>query len=51
MRNAIRTKFPLAKRQRCIKHKLENVLGYIPQKHQEDVRPELKAIFYQDSEE
>jgi transposase-like protein len=51
MLNAIRTKFPEAKRQRCIKHKLENVLGYIPQKHQEDVRPELKAIFYQDSRE
>lgn len=47
MINAIENKFSTAKRQRCVKHKLENVLGYIPKKQQEQIRPELKAIFYQ----
>jgi putative transposase len=47
MLNAIQGKFSSAKRQRCIKHKMENVLGYIPEKQQEQVRPELRAIFYQ----
>lgn len=51
MMNAIENKFPSSQRQRCIKHKMENVLGYIPEKHHELVRPELKAIFYQDSRE
>lgn len=48
MLNAVETKFPDAKRQRCIKHKMENVLGYVPQKQREVVEPELKAIFYQE---
>jgi putative transposase len=30
---------------------MENVLGYIPEKHHELVRPELKAIFYQTNRE
>jgi transposase-like protein len=47
MLNAIQSKFPASQRQRCILHKMENVLGYIPEKHHELVRPELKAIFYQ----
>lgn len=47
MINAIENKFSAAKRQRCVKHKRENVLGYIPRKQQEQIRPELKAIFYQ----
>lgn len=46
--NAVETKFPYAKRQRCIKHKMENVLGYVPQKQRDGVEPELKAIFYQE---
>jgi len=49
MLNAIDTKFPKGVRQRCIKHKLENVLGYIPVQQQAQVEPELKALFYQDS--
>jgi putative transposase len=49
--NAIESKFPTSQRQRCIKHKMDNVLGYIPEKQQEQVRPELKAIFYQTSRE
>jgi putative transposase len=51
MLNAIELKFSASKRQRCIKHKMDNVLGYIPEKQQELVRPELKAIFYQTSRE
>jgi len=48
MLNAVKAKFPTAKRQRCIKHKMENVLGYVPQKQRDAVEPELKAIFYQE---
>jgi transposase-like protein len=51
MLNAISTKFGLAKRQRCARHKMENVLSYIPAKQQDQVRPELKALFYQSSRE
>lgn len=51
MMNAIQNKFPASQRQRCIRHKMENVLGYIPEKHHELVRPELKAIFYQNNRE
>ncbi len=51
MINAIENKFASSKRQRCIKHKMENVLGYIPKKQQEQIYPELKAIFYQTSRE
>ena len=51
MLNAIENKFPTSQRQRCIKHKMKNVLGYVPEKQQEAVRPELRAIFYQDSRE
>lgn len=49
--NAIPAQFPEAARQRCTKHKLENVLSYVPKKQQEQLQPELKAIFYQDSRE
>jgi len=48
MLNAVEAKFPTAKRQRCVKHKMENVLGYVPQKQRDQVESELKAIFYQD---
>lgn len=51
MLNALASKFPGTSRQRCIKHKMENVLSYIPKKQQEEVEPELKAIFYQQSRE
>jgi putative transposase len=45
--NAISAKFSLAKRQRCVMHKMENVLSYLPAQQHEQVRPELKALFYQ----
>jgi len=51
MINAIQTKFPKAKRQRCVKHKMDNVLSYVPEKQQDLVKPELRAIFYQSSRE
>ena len=49
MINAIESKFLNAKRQRCVRHKMENVLGYIPNQQQEQGYPELRAIFYQDN--
>ena len=49
--NALEAKFPGTPRQRCVKHKMENVLSYVPKTQQEAVEPELKAIFYQDSRE
>lgn len=47
MLNALAAKFPTTPRQRCVKHKMENVLSYIPHKQRDAVSPELKAIFYQ----
>ena len=49
MLNAIDLKFSSSQRQRCIRHKMNNVLGYIPESQQAQVEPELKAIFYQES--
>jgi len=51
MLNAIELKFSSSPRQRCIKHKMDNVLGYLPESQQAQVEPELKAIFYQESRE
>jgi transposase-like protein len=51
MLNALEVKFSVSKRQRCIKHKMDNVLSYIPEKQHDQVYPELRAIFYQDSRE
>jgi putative transposase len=51
MLSAISAKFPGVARQRCVKHKMENVLGYLPKKHREVVGEELKAIFYQEKRE
>ena len=47
--NAIETRFPDSQRQRCVLHKIQNVLGYVPNKQQKEVKPELKAIFYNES--
>jgi transposase-like protein len=49
MLNAIGVKFASSQRQRCVMHKMENVLSYVPQKQREQVEPELKALFYQKS--
>jgi len=47
MLNAIAAKFGAAPRQRCVMHKMDNVLSYIPTKQQEQIKPELRALFYQ----
>jgi transposase-like protein len=49
MLNAVEAKFPQVRRQRCVLHKMKNVLGYVPKQQQHLVEPELKAIFYQDN--
>jgi putative transposase len=49
MLNALSTMFPTSQRQRCVIHKLENVLSYVPQKQRQQIEPELKALFYQQS--
>lgn len=47
MLNALSAKFPETSRQRCLKHKFENVLAYVPKKQQAAVRAELRDIFYE----
>jgi putative transposase len=47
MRNAIGLKFPDSQRQRCMKHKLENVLAHVPNTQRDAVAEQFKAIFYQ----
>jgi len=47
MLGAIRLTFAASQRQRCVMHKLENVLSSVPQKQREQVEPELKAVLYQ----
>lgn len=47
MLNALAVKFADTPRQRCVKHKLDNVLAYVPKAQQAQVRPELVALFYQ----
>jgi len=49
MLGAIGLKFAESQRQRCVMHKMENVLSYVPHKQREQVEPELKAVFYQKS--
>ncbi|HBY99234.1 MAG: IS256 family transposase [Ardenticatenaceae bacterium] len=49
MLNAVALKFPESRRQRCVKHKLANVLSSVPQSKRDPLEPELKTIFYQDS--
>lgn len=51
MLNALAAKFPTVQRQRCVKHKMSNVLSYVPKKQREEVGEELRAIFYQESRE
>ena len=51
MLNALSAKFSSSQRQRCIKHKLENIMSYIPKTQRDQVYPEFRAIFYQDSRE
>jgi putative transposase len=47
MLGALTKKFPTSARQRCVVHKMDNVLSYIPSKQHEQIKPELRALFYQ----
>jgi transposase-like protein len=49
MLNAIELKFPASRRQRCMRHKMENVLAHVPDKQRGPVQAAFKAIFYRDS--
>ncbi len=51
MLNALAAKFPGVQRQRYVKHKMENVLSFVPKKQCEVVGEELRAIFYQENRE
>src|SRR5258708_211049 len=45
----IAIKFGSVRGQRCILQKMENVLSYVPNKQQEQLKPELRALFYQEN--
>lgn len=47
MLNAIGLKFPGSQRQRCMLHKMKNVMSHVPERQREEVEAEFKAIFYQ----
>lgn len=49
MINAIELKFPASRRQRCMRHKMDNVLAHVPDKQRGPVQAAFKAIFYRDS--
>lgn len=51
MLNALAAKFSASQRQRCIKHKLDNIMSYLPKTQRDQLYPEFRAIFYQDSRE
>jgi putative transposase len=46
MIDAIAKRFPDSLRQRCVRHKMENILAHVPEKQQEAVGKEFMAIFY-----
>jgi transposase-like protein len=43
---AIERYFPTSYRQRCTKHKVENIMDVIPKEKHAEVRPKLSRIFY-----
>ena len=46
MVNAIGQKFPLAYRQRCIAHKLRNIMVKLPRDRQKDILDNVKEVYY-----
>lgn len=44
--NSIDSNFPTSLRQRCVKHKMENILDAIPKENQAELRKSLNSIFY-----
>jgi hypothetical protein len=47
MLNAITAQFGTGPRQRCVVHKMNNVHSSTSNKQQEQIKPELHALFYQ----
>lgn len=43
---AIENHFPMSYRQRCTKHKVDNVLSSVPKEKHDEVRPKLNRIFF-----
>ncbi len=46
LKNAITRTFPQAKRQRCIAHKLRNILNKVPRHAQQEVKAYVKMVYY-----
>lgn len=44
--NSINSNFPTSLRQRCVKHKMENILDVVPKENQVEVRKALDSVFY-----
>ena len=44
--NGIEKYFPTSWRQRCVRHKVENVLESVPKEKHDEVREALNRIFY-----
>lgn len=51
MIEAINQRFPDSQRQRCVKHKLENILAHVPDKQHDAVGKDFMTIFYQKNRE
>ena len=44
--NSIESNFPTSLRQRCVKHKMENILDAVPKENHAELRKKLNTIFY-----
>ena len=47
---ALRDSFPRSRQQRCWVHKMRNILDKVPKRAEEEIREELRAIYYARSE-
>lgn len=48
LHNAIARKLPISRRQRCIAHKLRNIMSKVPKEYQDVILTEVKKIYYAD---
>ncbi|MBX7232488.1 MAG: transposase [Bdellovibrionales bacterium] len=44
--NTTKSSFPTIMRQRCVKHKMENILDTVPKENQKELCAKINAIFY-----
>lgn len=44
--SSIESNFPTSLRQRCMKHKIENILDAVPKENHQELRKKLNTIFY-----